>query len=458
MASCDFNQLIAALATPPQERSSALLTDIRSNLSLTLGLRRLQEEINDPHLVEFCAQTMQLCSYAPNEVIIHRGNPQPDFLLLLKGNAAMTFPSNLLSVVASLYGRRNSERRTTQAYLNRLDTELLTTALLEFETKTLHPGDALGENAFAAETTNLYSINSLTHSVIASMSVHEFRVRSQELREKAHRVKADLIKTLPGFSQFTYSYINRLAPSFKERTYAYGQVVYKEGAKCEAMYAVKSGQVELSQTPLSKDTSAKKLWIKTAGEMVGEQDLLVGSTHLHTCTSRANGTVLYGLSQKVFKELIHRTKLASQLTSRSKEHQDGYASREVSASTKLNTRKKIVLKPSKSYSRHQSQPPAKLLADLNRTYDRYRLHERSETPSFKERTMTPVSLGSRSPLSPISRLAPPSLARSMLMAMPRPWFTKRPVAMMASAAVSPKTRGRTSLHRETLGHSVKSQG
>jgi len=397
MAVCDFSKLMLALETPPESRSPCLIEEIKTQLHLTGGMQKLMQELNSPYLTAACAMSMELETYAPNEAMVQAGRQQKSFSILLSGIGAYLFPAHLMSLRTSISGKRFSDLKVRQTVTSRLGAGLFLTEPDQQSYMTLSPGDGLGFNAFGNEITNLFSIYSKTHSVTAIIPVSTIKSYIAKLTEEALQVKVAFLKSLPGFSQFTHSYLSRLAYSFKEKTWGLNQIVYREGAKCEAIYAIKSGLVEFSQEDVGRKRGVpKKLYIKSAGEIFGEQDLIFRETYSSTAISISSATVLYSLSIEVFRELINKTKLASQLTSKSQELEDFYSAREYKPNRKKSP-KFLSLKMTKSYSRHGSVPHAKLLEDLNRNYSRYkmklRVKEKSVSPLPSLRDLSPIDSG-----------------------------------------------------------------
>lgn len=390
MDECDFNKLIAALSTAPAERSNHLVKEIKDLLELTEGMKKLHQDLDSPYLAEVCAGSMELCTYAPNEFIVQAGIYQRNFSLMLSGIGSVVIPSHLISLKVS--GKRPSDAKIRQNFASRLGLgTLLSTQQTESSAyKLIIPGDGIGFNSFQKVKTNLFSVASKTHSITANISSSILKEFIEKQNEELQLAKLDFIKTLPGFGQFTGSYITRLARDFNQKTYSINQIIYREGSKCECIYAIKSGLVEFSKEAITKGIS-KKLYIKSVGDIFGEHEMLANSTRTCTAMSSSNSTILYSLSAEIFKELVSKTKLASHLALRSQELQAFYSSREHKPLKSERLPRKLSAKLSKSYSRYGATMQTKLLENLNRKYENYTSKglQRSVSPSTNLRNTSP---------------------------------------------------------------------
>lgn len=458
MALCDFNKLIEALTVAPVNRSKGILDDIKGQLDLTDGMKKLNQELDSPFVTEACAMTMEICTYAPNEAIIQTGEHQKTFCMMLSGIGAIVIPNHLMSLRTSISGKRFSELKIRQNFSSRLGLGggIFKTEPEQIPYSAVSPGDGLGLNAFHEESTNMISVYSKKHSIIASTSAVKLKQLLAKISEEAHQAKVEFLKSLPGFSQFTYSYISRLSSAFKERAYSLNQVIYREGAKCEALYAIKTGFVEFSKEKLSKERGVpNKLYIKSAGDIFGEQDLLLGPTHLSTAISTTGTTILYILPIDIFRDLIAKTKLASQLASRSNELQAFYTSREQSTFSQDPSPRIVSGKLAKTYSRQGGALHAKLLSDLNRKYNKYNKVRLKEPSSFR-RNLSPLDIGLksktfRSPLSNETSLMMSTKSVKNMLKGGKNSLTGRSSSMLRGTLtneVSPRTRLKSILRQQ----------
>jgi CRP-like cAMP-binding protein len=329
---------------------------------------------------EACARQMELRTYGPYQTIVEAGVKQLEFSLLLEGTAEVILPSHLNAISSSRLSLVRQSRNYVRA-------PVFSTALVGNEIQpimTLSPGDGIGENALNIEKTNICSVYSRTQCTVAYVPASQLLSLSLSLRTEAHISKVQFLKSLPGFSQFTYNKIEQLSEHFAERSYSLNQVVYREGGKCEAMYAIKSGQVEFSKsTTLSRKDSMKKLFIKTAGDIFGDLDLLNRLTYSATATSTSTATVLFVLDGRFFKDFATKTGLAKQLTSRSELLHMFYSSREAAITpSKTLTRDPVSLKTLKTYSK---VPPnfanTKLLNEFDRSYNIFKARSKLSSVS-----------------------------------------------------------------------------
>ena len=121
------------------------------------------------------------------------------------------------------------------------------------------------------------------------------------------------LKTIPLFAQLHGEEFKTVAKQVQERTYTHRHLIFAEGARCEGLYIVKTGQVKLLRSSREKE----QLFA-----ILGEHEPLDLIPFLdagpHTVTAQARGfATVYWIDQAVARDLIWSTPalLAAVMTS-----------------------------------------------------------------------------------------------------------------------------------------------
>ena len=122
---------------------------------------------------------------------------------------------------------------------------------------TLNPGDSFGELALLNDKPRAATIQAKTLSVLAVLSKEGFKEVLSHEAEKALKEKVNFLCALPIFKSSSRQSVQKLSFYFEELKFKKGQYIYKENSKCDHVYIIFEGEVQISQT--KQNTSRKKI-------------------------------------------------------------------------------------------------------------------------------------------------------------------------------------------------------
>ena len=122
-------------------------------------------------------------------------------------------------------------------------------------------------------------------------------------------VKATFLKEVPLFFGFTDKECGEVLRSAKEKCFPAGKVIFKEGAKGDALYIIVSGSVAIEKQAILPTTGALSTLILKSGDFFGELALFDKGSRTSTARTLEKTTVIV-LMEKDFERLLNKTSLA----------------------------------------------------------------------------------------------------------------------------------------------------
>ena len=107
---------------------------------------------------------------------------------------------------------------------------------------------------------------------------------------------SEMLKHVPLFSDLDNRELGQIADTLRERRFAAGETVTKEGAGGAGFFVVEQGQAEVQVEGVTRGTIG-------AGDYFGEIALLTGSDRTATITAKTD-MVCYGMTPWDFRPLV----------------------------------------------------------------------------------------------------------------------------------------------------------
>eukprot|EP00359_Climacostomum_virens_P011557 CAMPEP_0204902690 /NCGR_PEP_ID=MMETSP1397-20131031/3817_1 /ASSEMBLY_ACC=CAM_ASM_000891 /TAXON_ID=49980 /ORGANISM="Climacostomum Climacostomum virens, Strain Stock W-24" /LENGTH=510 /DNA_ID=CAMNT_0052071227 /DNA_START=205 /DNA_END=1737 /DNA_ORIENTATION=- len=418
---CQVEELFDLLHIPPNTRSEAdvaKIVDLTSELSF---FKRLSLVVRTE-----CCKSMDVKEVRGDESIFEMGDPSDAFYIILKGS---------VSVLVLKKDYSKGSKNTGVEYLK--------------ET-ILNAGASFGELGLLKNITRTATVTSRETSVLAVLTKTEFDHIISGIENTRLSQIVDYLQSIPIFHSWTKTALSKASYSFARKIYRQDEWVFREKTPANFVYCILEGEFKLSKSIVSNERkmnvsclygprsqtslnenfrktlnfkrvkSVKRLRIvvKTAGEVLGESEVVESGTYETSCQCYSWRGVLLAIDKNEFMRFVSNPVSMRTLQERSELNKSRNASR-------VN----LLLELDKGIS--NPKPQAQATLKQSKSFEELLELPRSPTQSSlaspsNSLKSTPVKLSLHSPSSLSARSAVFSTALTATSFTPRATTATRP--------------------------------
>jgi CRP-like cAMP-binding protein len=167
-------------------------------------------------------------------------------------------------------------------------------------------GQAFGELALLHNKDRAATIQTRENTLLAVLEKADFIRILHKIEDKRLRSKAEFLRSLRAFAEWSELRMERLVYFFQEMTCSKGQIVYRKGDPPDNVYVTVSGEFQFRQdlTGLKSAWLLRKnesvLTVIGAKELFGEREALSGQKRQNTCVCSSQTASLYFIPKEDF--------------------------------------------------------------------------------------------------------------------------------------------------------------
>ena len=272
MESQSLSALMRLLELRPSERSAR---DLQEIVAATANIKFFASISTDVHTA--CCKVMRLVEYPASAVVFNKGDPGDSFCIILSGSVNALIPPNATTPLAGLK-----------------------------PVAVLSMGQAFGELALLHNKDRAATIQTRENTLLAVLEKADFTRILHRIEEKRLRSKAEFLRSLRAFAEWSELRMERLVYFFQELTCSKGQIVYRQGDLPDNVYVTLSGEFQFrqdlagSKSALLLRKNEGVLTVIGAKELFGEREALSGQKRQNTCVCSSQTASLYFIPKEDF--------------------------------------------------------------------------------------------------------------------------------------------------------------
>ncbi|EAS00432.2 cyclic nucleotide-binding domain protein (macronuclear) [Tetrahymena thermophila SB210] len=115
------------------------------------------------------------------------------------------------------------------------------------QVNTIQPGNSFGEVALEQRIPRTASAVTITPCQLATLSYDSFRKLLSKIYERIQNEQRSFLKEIPPFNNWPNAGIMVIYNNSEDIEYQINNVIYKEGERCQYVYFIKEGEIEISK-------------------------------------------------------------------------------------------------------------------------------------------------------------------------------------------------------------------
>ena len=214
------------LDTPSEKRNEKMCLEL---MSFTKDFK-LFENISMSIEHQNICQTMTICRYKPNEIIVKQGDPGDSFFYILTGTVNIRLTVKIDTGIKSKEGEDDKSVVTVDKNIG-----------------VLKSGQTFGELALLYGTPRSATIISVTNSALIKIDKAPFDKYVKNIFENQLQDQIEFLKICPVFHNISKDLLIKLGIRTEVKKYSTGQIILEEGKKCELLFIIRRGTVKISK-------------------------------------------------------------------------------------------------------------------------------------------------------------------------------------------------------------------
>ena len=214
------------LDTPCENRNEKMCLEL---MSFTKDFK-IFENISMSIEHQNICQTMKICRYKPNEIIVKQGDPGDSFFYILTGTVNIRLTVKIDTGIKSKEGEDDKSVITVDKNIG-----------------VLKSGETFGELSLLYGTPRSATIISVTNSALIKIDKAPFDQYVKNIFENQLQDQIEFLKICPVFHNITKDLLIKLGIRTEVKKYSTGQIILEEGKKCEFLFIIRRGTVKISK-------------------------------------------------------------------------------------------------------------------------------------------------------------------------------------------------------------------